>query len=477
MLHHLFFITSLLLLLIHVLGVVYAAHAVLTVRTAQGAIAWIMGLLIFPYITLPLYLVFGSKRFHGYAEAHRKIYAEFRDNISNIYSQLEPFQYQYFEKFLPIQNLARDIQGVGFLSGNYSQLLINGQEIFDAMLAKIRDATTYICLQTYIFRPDVVGNQFKNILMQKARNGVRVYFLYDEIGCYFLKDRYLQEMRDAGIQVSAFQTTRGHGNRFQINFRNHRKILIIDGEYGFLGGINYGKEYLGLDPKIGNWRDTHLLIQGPAVQCLQITFAKDWYWATHQFVNLNWQVKKTPNNQPCLILPTGPADHIASASLMLLDLITKAKHKVWIASPYFVPDVSILQALELAVLRGVDVRILLPSRYDRLFVYLCSISFYPELAKSGIQLYRYENCFLHQKVLLIDDELAGVGTLNLDNRSLYINFEITALSTDAQFVAKVAQMLTEDFTKSYRVNLNSYEEHSLWFKILVKFAGLFSPIL
>ncbi len=424
-----------------------------------------------------MYLLFGRNRFHGYTEAHRKIYLEFKDHIQQIYSQLNHFQWKYSDLFLPIQNLAREIQGVGFLSGNDATILFNGQDTYDTMYEKILTAKEYICLQTYIYRPDEIGNKFKKILIEKAQAGVRVYFLYDEIGCYYLKDEYLQDMIDAGILVSAFQTTRGRGNRFQVNFRNHRKVLIVDGKYGFVGGLNFGKEYLGGSKRYPYWRDTHLLMEGPLVQCMQISFAKDWYWATHNFLELNWTVNPAPRNAGFLLLPSGPADIMPTASLMMLNLIVRARRRLWITSPYFIPDESILNALHLAALRGVDVRILLPARYDKFVVYLCSFTYYDDLKNYNIRVFRCRDTFVHQKVILVDDLIAGIGTVNLDNRSLYINFEITALSVDERFILDVEEMLNEDFAKSYEVDLDGFKRRNLGFRMMARAVRLFSPLL
>ena len=205
----------------------------------------------------------------------------------------------------------------------------------------------------------------------------------------------------------------------------------MDGEIAFVGGLNIGDEYLGKNPRLSPWRDTHMMLEGPSVKSLQNSFVRDWYWATRKLLEVNWQVKiNQETNQTVFILPTGPADQLPACKLFFVELINQAQIHLWIASPYFVPDEATLSALKLAAMRGVDVRILLPNRPDHLFVYLCSFSYYTEMERIGIKLYRYKNGFMHQKIIVIDENIAGVGTVNLDNRSFSDSFTLITNSTD-----------------------------------------------
>jgi cardiolipin synthase A/B len=243
-----------------------------------------------------------------------------------------------------------------------------------------------------------------------------------------------------------------------------------------MGGLNIGDEYLGKNPRLGSWRDTHLQLQGPAVQCLQSVFLGDWYWVTREIPQVNWQVQPAEDNQTALILPTGPADELDNCSLFFLSLIERSQTRIWIASPYFVPNGSILNALKLAALRGVDVRIILPNNPDHLIVYYCSFSYYTEL-QIGIKLYRYRSGFMHQKVILVDDDIAGVGTVNLDNRSFFLNFEVMTFSVDRQFISSVANMLQHDFSSARLVNLDAYQQKPFWFRLAARVSRLLAPIL
>jgi cardiolipin synthase A/B len=358
------------------------------------------------------------------------------------------------------------------------ELLLNGEQTYGAMLAAIAAAQQYILLQSYSIADDHIGRQFSDALIAKANQGLNVYVLYDGLGSGDLPPAYFQTLRDNGIHVGVFKSTKGRGNRFQLNFRNHRKILVVDGGVAFVGGHNIGDLYLGQVPRLSPWRDTHLRLQGAAVQCLQGVFLRDWYWATRTILEVCWQVKAAETQtQTVFVLPTGPADRLPACTLFFVNAINQAQQRLWIASPYFVPDESIVTALKLAALRGVDVRIMLPNHPDHLWVYLCSFSYYTELQAFGIKLYRYQPGFMHQKVMLIDDTLAAVGTVNLDHRSFFLNFEVTVFVADLSFVQAVGTMLEQDFTVARRVEPAEYERRSLGFKLATKIARLLEPVL
>ncbi|MBD2592964.1 cardiolipin synthase [Nostoc spongiaeforme FACHB-130] len=463
---------------VHALGIAHAAHAVMTVRSSRGAIAWSISLVTFPWLALPLYWILGRTKFHGYAEALRSVFSEHQKLVRQAYSEITKFQVTVPEKLKSLEPLAKTFTGVAFTSGNAAELLIDGQQTYPAMLSAIASAKNYILLQSYIVDDDESGHEFQAALIAKAQQGIRVYFLYDEIGSNKLPRTYINSLRQNFIQVSAFHTTKGRGNRFQLNFRNHRKILVVDGEIAFTGGLNIGNDYVGKNRRLSPWRDTHLKLQGPTVQSLQSSFLQDWYWANRKVIDVNWQVQ--PNweaNQTALILPTGPADKHKACQLFFVNAINQAQTRLWIATPYFVPDDSTLTALKLAAMRGVDVRIILPNRPDHLFVYLCSFSYYNEMKPINIKFYRYKHGFMHQKIILIDNDLAGVGTVNLDNRSFFLNFEVMSFIINTQFVNSVEKMLKTDLAASVTVDFAEYEQKPLWFKLAVRISRLLTPLL
>ena len=353
--------------IIEVIGLLLAADAVMRSRSSQGAIAWLFSLAAMPIIAIPLYLIFGRSRFHGYAEA-----LQAKESLLENQTAAWQAAMRLEETALPpdqahLEAVVRKLSGIGFTSGNEVKLLINGAATYDAMFEAIEGAASYVFVQFYIVKDGSVSQRLKELLVRKASQGIRVFFLYDEIGCLKLPLAYVEDMRAASIQVSGFKTTQGRQNRFQINFRNHRKLLIVDGKIGFIGGHNLADEYL-------DFRDTHARIVGPAVQQIQLAFLKDWFWATREIPEFCSTVfKSTKQNYPAAILKTGPADHFFDCSVLFSTIIHNARYRLWITSPYFVPDDIIVRALQTASIRGVDVRILIPERADHYFVKLASL--------------------------------------------------------------------------------------------------------
>jgi cardiolipin synthase len=286
-------------------------------------------------------------------------------------------------------------------------------------------------------------------------------------------------MQKAGIKVFGFHSEKEIKNKFQINFRNHRKIVVVDGNEAWIGGHNIGDEYLSKNNTFGHWRDTHMKISGPTVIPIQITFIEDWYWATGNFLsNLYW---KPPifkeNNKKILILPSSPADMVETASLMFIEAINSATEYVWISSPYFVPDIAVIKALQLAGLRGIDVRILIPKKADHILVYLAAFTYFKSIGETGVKFFRYNHGFLHQKAMIIDSSHVTIGTANLDNRSFRLNFEMSALISDETFAKEVKQMFENDFNNSFEIDTNEIDSKSASFKFLTRLARLTSPLL
>jgi cardiolipin synthase len=466
---------AILLPVLHGLGIVTAVHAVMKTRTSQGAIAWAGALIVIPYVALPLYLVFGRDRFMGYVNARR----EEGERIANLRASLalasldvsllpegDPAVYGVFDR----------LAHMPFAAGNTARLLVDGKAVFDAIFEGIDGARRYVLAQFFIVHDDQIGREFQARLIAKARQGVRVHFLYDEIGSHALPRRYLRALRDVGVEARPFLTSRDLRNRFQINFRNHRKVVVVDGRAAYVGGLNVGDEYLGRSARFGAWRDTHVAISGPAVKAVQLSFVDDWHWSTGEVLQLDWSIEKR-GGKAVLVMPSGPVDRLDTCTLFFVHAIGSARRRLWITSPYFVPDAAILTSLQLAVLRGVDVRIMLPSKPDHWLSWLASFSYLKDTLPWGVKLYRYQEGFLHQKVLLIDDGLASVGTANLDMRSLRLNFEITLLFADAGIAAEVEKMLEADFARCRPLLIAEIAGRSAPFKLAVQVARLLAPVL
>lgn len=465
------------LIVCHLGGAMTSINAIMEVRTAQGTIAWVFALNTVPYVSVPAYWIFGRSKFEGYVIARRKdLSASSATHQQYLLSLTDggflanpPFGHS-----LVVQKLAR----MRFTTGNDAELLVDGEETYKSIFDGIERAREYILVEFYIIRKDEAGRELKRRLIDKARQGVRVHVLYDELGSSDLIESSLVELRDAGVNVRKFNTTQGRSNRWQLNFRNHRKIVVVDGQVAWVGGLNIGDEYVGLDPVIGTWRDTHVKVTGPVVHGVQVVFLEDWHWATQQVLKLNWNPRPAPSGaqRVALALPTGPADSLETCTLFFLNAINTATNRLWVASPYFVPDEQFISALQLAALRGVDVRVLLPDKIDNRLVQLSGWSYIDELEKVGIKVYRYEKGLMHQKVMLIDDQYCTIGTANFDNRSFRLNFEITMAFADQEFSSRVRQMLEQDFSNSKLVTAKQLNDRGFWFRFGVRCARLLAPI-
>lgn len=468
---------SILFMMLHLAGFASSIDAVMGTRTSQGAIAWVISLNTFPSIALPAYWVLGRSQFNGYVKARQEDESDLSYIGTRIRKDKSIFKSGLANQY-PAARAAELLAKIPILTGNSSELLIDGEETFASIFEGIDQAEKYILVQFFIVKDDNLGRKLKAKLINKARQGVRVYFLFDEVGCHSLPASYLEEMRAEGIEAVNFHSRKGPGNRFQINFRNHRKIVLVDGKTCWIGGHNVGDEYLGNGSKFSHWRDTHIKISGPANLPVQLSFLEDWHWATDRILELDWQAALTrQGDQRVLIIPSGPADRLETAGLMFTHAINSARHRIWIASPYFVPDEGIVSALQLAGLRGVDVRILIPDEPDHKLVYLAAFSYFRQAGKSGVKFYRYTKGFMHQKAMLIDDSVSAIGTANFDNRSFRLNFEITAMIMDYDFNTEVEKMFVEDFANSRIMRPDELKEKPFWFRFLVRLARLTAPML
>lgn len=465
------------LFVLQVAGIVLAARVVMANRSTQGTVAWVLSLLLISPAAVPAYAFLGRNRLDTYVAARRRVDQQLlqQEGITAESTALQPKRLQRAR--LPwrvIENLAK----APFTDGNRCQLYFSGDTTFDALEAALAGATECILFQFFIFREDEIGHRFAEVLKARARAGVRVCFLVDAIGSRKLSRAFLRDLQAAGIETASFLPGRTWRGRLRINFRNHRKIVVIDSREAWLGGNNIGLEYTGRDPAFGHWRDTMLQVCGPVVTAIQMAFMEDWYWVTRRLPQVRWDgARPQPGGAPAVCLATGPVDREDSCILAHVHLINKARHRLWIHSPYFVPADEIISALQLAALRGVDVRVLLPSTADRKLVWLCSY-YYSSLPQlRGVRFFRYKKGFFHSKMVLVDDRIASIGTVNFDNRSFRINFEITLLSLDPHVLRTCHEQMLRDFADAREDSHNPLGERGLAFRLAAHSSRLISPLL
>lgn len=455
--------------LFYVIGTLFAIDALWHGRTAQSTIAWVLGLIFLPFVTLPLYALFGSRRFHGYLRSRRHGHDNLDEVIQRTLHYLTPWKQDaddLTQPFIPLFDIPA-------IAGNRCKLLTTGEDFYQDMFASIEAAQHSVCIQFYIIRSDASGNKLADLLIEKVAQGVKCYVIYDEVGSSNIKSSYIKRLKKSGVFFTKFNSTRLLQTRLQYNFRNHRKLVVCDGAVAFVGGYNLGDEYLGDGQQRTFWRDTHIKISGPAALSFQVSFVEDWHWAMHNIPELAWPEPIEQGDEKVMCIPTGPADNTASASLYFAHILHQAKHRCWMVSPYFVPDQNLVNGLVLAALRGIDVRVLVPKRSDKWLVEFASRNYIQHLQQRGVQFFSYQKGFLHQKVVLIDNEYTSIGSSNLDNRSLHINFELNALIKSRELNQQVETMLKQDFQNSLPTHISTH----WWPTFITKCVRLMSPLL
>lgn len=466
-----------LLLLLQLAGLFLAGRVILSDRSTHGTIAWVLSLVLLPLAAVPLYLMFGRNRLDSYIRSRRRVNEEFR-RVHPVDPQDRLPPKDPADGETPLLGMLEDLTRIRVSVGNHATAYFEGRNTFASIEAGIQGARDYILFQFFIYRNDRVGRHFAGILKKKAREGVAVYFMVDAIGCRKLKKAFFRDLEAAGVKTGIFLPGRTIRGRLRLNFRNHRKVVVVDGREAWLGGHNVGREYMGEDPRFGPWRDSHVQVSGPVVQTIQQAFMEDWYWVNREMLPLKWDAAPADGkNIRAICLATGPTDPDDTCTLAHVHLINQAQHRLWIHSPYFVPSEEVIVALQLATLRGVDVRVLLPSGIDHLMVWLSSYyySSLPQLRR--VRFFRYTRGFLHSKMLLVDNDLVSIGTINFDNRSFRINFEITLMLQEADFITACRTQMEKDFAHAEEDPPDPLALRSPAFRLAARSTRLLAPLL
>lgn len=446
-------------------------------RESMSAIAWSLTVLMMPLIGAFLFFVFGAQsitrpltRKQQKKSAYKKI-SGFTDRSPS--ADVPP-------RWDKLAKLGHHGDGFPVTGGNAVTLYHEGHRAFEAMLDAIQSARDHVHMQFFIFRSDASGERFIDALCECARRGVEVRFLYDSVGSYNLSSRLLRKLSQAGGRAAAFLPILNPLYRFRVNLRNHRKILVVDGRVGFTGGLNIGDEYLGLAKYFGPWRDTHLRVEGEGVQGLQRVFLEDWHFATEEAVHgerYNPPFNKPPGSALVQVVHSGPDAEYKAIRETYFAGILNARKRVWIASPYFVPDGGLKDALVLAAWSGVDVRLLGLFRPDKWLPFLAARFYWTEVLAAGVKVYQYTPGMMHSKFVLVDGEWASIGTANMDNRSLYLNFEVNYQLFDQPLVTDLEEHFTNDLRSSVRIDPNVFSARPFTSRLAENASRLLSPIL
>ena len=443
-------------------------------REPTSALAWCLLVLFVPLFGSLLFVLLGYQSIHVPLKRKRRHAERFRGRL------LAPDGPDADGGYEGLAGLARRLGAAPLVGGNAVELYHDGGPAYDAMLEAIRGAREHIHLEFFIVRGDDSGVRFMTALAERAKAGVEVRFLFDAVGSWGLHTRVLKILTRAGGQALPFLTLLNPlRRRVQINLRNHRKVLVVDGRVGFTGGLNIGDEYLGRAPFFGPWRDTFVRVEGPAVWGLQRVFTEDWHFSTDQDLSADRYFPHVPEagNAGVQVAWSGPDQDIKTIREVYLAAIMRARSRVWLATPYFVPDAALFDALCLAARMGRDVRVLCPFRPDKWLPHLAGRYNWFALLRAGGKVYQYTNGFMHAKVLLVDHVWSSVGSPNFDNRSLHLNFEVTCLIESRKAQNELERAFLRDFAASIRLDADVYTHRPFVAKMAENACRLLSPVL
>ena len=429
-------------------------------REPVKALSWIIVISLLPVVGFVLYMVVGrndrKQKLLNRKELHARV-SDHRDTITLLLNSNKAL--------LTVHNRVR--------------VLNDGAETFDEIRRALRQARESIHMEYYIIEDDELGREIADILIAKAAEGVEVRLIYDDVGSWGLGRKYLGRLRRAGVEVRCFMPVVFPWLTSHVNYRNHRKILVVDGRVGFTGGINIAQRYI-TGTKLGPWRDTHLRLEGEAVGMLQIVFITDWFFVTKKLLaDYDKYLPKTHVRDETMIqiVTSGPDSDWASIMQAFFSAISHAQHHIYISSPYFLPNEAILTAVKVASLSGIDVRIMIPSRSDSKIVYWASRSYIGELIEANVKVYLYRKGFNHSKLIMIDGRFASVGTANMDIRSFEDNFEVSAILYDRAITESLEADFLRDLERSRLVTREYWESRPLLHNMYEAMSRLFSPLL
>ena len=443
--------------------------------------AWLLILLVLPGLGFIIYIMFGQNL------SRQKIFKEKirvdedkRKNINDKYEG-DIHQHDGGERFLDLRKMNFNQSGAKYTTNNNVNVYVNGKDKFKQLIKDIKNAKKYIHIEYYILKNDLLGRVIIKELTKKAESGLEVRLLLDSMGSRKLTKKTIKKYMDAGGKFSLFFPGIVPHINTRINYRNHRKIVVIDGEYGYVGGFNVGEEYISKDPEVGFWRDTHVRIKGDAVDDLNERFLLDWCYAAEEEIEDYDKYSSNGNKDlgdvGIQIVTSGPDHKEQYIRNAYIKLINNAKKNVYLETPYLVPDAPILESLKISALSGVDVRIIIPGHPDHFFMPWAASSYIGELLEVGIKVYRYQNGFIHAKTIVVDSTVMSIGTANLDIRSFKLNFEVNAFIFDDRIAKDGEMQFMKDIEESEEVTKEIYDNRSISIRIKESLIRLVSPIL
>ncbi len=467
-------------------GVVISCIFIIYERKSPAAtMAWLLAMIFLPFLGLFAYFLISRRRLNMRVQLIRAI----REQIGDLRDRLDfDGSIKAVLKATGPENRHHDLMLLGYrfqglppTMGNGMEVLKDAEQAYPAILDSIRSAKNYIHALYYIIQPDESGRAFRDALIEKARQGVEVRVLYDDIGSWLIKPDFFRPLIEAGGRVEEYRPVMFSRFRtFYANFRNHRKIVVVDGETAYTGGINIGDEYLGKDSAFGFWRDTNIKITGRAACHLQLVFAEDWYYVTNELLGDKYISAYPPPKTPegiVQIVPSGPDRSRDQVAQLYFTAITSARNTLYITTPYFIPDDAVQAALIAACLRGVDVRLLVPGKPDKKIIKYAARSYFRELLNAGCRIYEYQKGFIHAKTMTADAEMGIIGTANMDIRSFLLNFEVCAVCYDETVAEELNRQFMDDLKDAERIIIETFSKRPRVDVFLENTARLLSSLL
>lgn len=465
------------------------ARILIDTRSVSKTLAWLLAVLYIPLAGIVLYFSIGvnyrkRKIYNKKLEIDTALKAQLKHVLQHNRTQLEALQLSVIESNRKLIHLISG-QKTGnnpVLPNSVLRPVQNGEELFPIMLHALSQAQSHIHLEYYIYENDRIGNKIKEALIERAQNGVEVRMIFDGFGSRSLRKSMVDELCSAGVQVFPFHRVRFPFLANRLNYRNHRKIVVIDGKVAFTGGINISDRYINSPETPGYWRDTHLMIQGLSVLSLQRVFLSDWNFCSNE--NLSISARYFPLDQPlskhpilAQMVPDGPDSDLPNTLFTINTAIQSSRQEIMMATPYFIPDITLKENLILAALSGVQVKLLIPEKADSRLVSLATRSYFTELLDAGVEIYLYTKGFLHAKTFVIDRKLASIGTANLDLRSFDLNFEVMALIYDQKVAETMANTFYNDLKAAKRINSDEWNLRSPLIRFVERVVRLLSPLM
>jgi cardiolipin synthase A/B len=466
---------SIALSVLYFLSLLTIPHLLFRKKHPSATLAWLWGILLFPFLGALLYLAIGTDRLKRKRLRRRASFTSSRPN--RVRPEWAHPRLNAHDTAL-VSQITR-LNGIPVTQVEQARLLPDSVTFYEALLRRIAEARHHVHIQFYIWRRDATGDLFLDALVAAARRGVKVRLLLDEIGCLLVPASYFKPLVDAGGEFSWFLTLSPRRHRYLLNLRNHRKLQVIDGAVAFVGGMNIGREYQGLDPAVGGWRDMQIELTGPAACVLQESFADDWYFATRRHLGEACYYPESPHAGPftTLVVAGGPDSLHSPVQKSLLAILNHAQKKVWLTSGYFVPNNVTMTALQLCAARGVDVRLIISGKSDHPFLLHIGRSYYEELLESGVRIFEYNAAVHHCKAGVIDDDWLLVGSANLDNRSMHLNFELNVLLNLPACAGELAAILKKDYDSAQEIKLEKFRKRPLGQKWIEAIFRPFGPVL